>query len=101
MPNAPKTCRAALLKAYREPLAVEEVQVPTEIEPGAMLGKNDASSICGSDMPAWENPPPASMGSAVGRPVGPGHAMMGRVADLGILKHGSLGRPGKEGARSS
>jgi D-arabinose 1-dehydrogenase-like Zn-dependent alcohol dehydrogenase len=50
MPNAPKTCRAALLKAYREPLAVEEVQVPQEIEPGALLVKNDASSICGSDM---------------------------------------------------
>ena len=53
MPNAPKTCRAALLKAYREPLTVEEVPMPREIEAGAMLVKNDASSICGSDMHAW------------------------------------------------
>jgi L-iditol 2-dehydrogenase len=72
MPNAPRTCMAALLKAYREPLAVEEVPLPRELEPGAMLVRNDASSICGSDMHAWENPPPASMGIAVELPVVPG-----------------------------
>ncbi len=99
MPNAPRTCLAALLKAYREPLAVEEVPLPQEIEPGAMLVKNDASSICGSDMHAWENPPPASMGIAVALPVVPGHEMMGRIADLGTVRHDSLGRPLKEGDR--
>jgi L-iditol 2-dehydrogenase len=99
MPNAPKTCMAALLKAYREPLAVEEVPLPQELEPGAMLVKNDVSSICGSDMHAWENPPPASMGIAVNLPVVPGHEMMGRIADLGTVKDDSLGRPLKEGDR--
>ena len=99
MPNAPKTCRAALLKAYREPLAVEEVPMPREIEAGAMLVKNDASSICGSDMHAWESPPPASMGITVGLPVVPGHEMMGRIADLGTVKQDSLGHPLKEGDR--
>jgi L-iditol 2-dehydrogenase len=99
MPNAPKTCMAALLKAYREPLAVEEVPLPQELEPGAMLVKNDASSICGSDMHAWENPPPASMGIAVALPVVPGHEMMGRIADLGTVGSDSLGRPLKEGDR--
>ncbi len=99
MPNAPKTCMAALLKAYREPLAVEEVALPQELEAGAMLVKNDASSICGSDMHAWENPPPASMGIAVSLPVVPGHEMMGRIADLGTVTHDSLGRPLREGDR--
>ncbi|MGO9058716.1 MAG: zinc-binding dehydrogenase [Candidatus Binataceae bacterium] len=99
MPNAPKTCRAALLKAYREPLAVEEVPLPREIEAGAMLVKNDASSICGSDMHAWESPPPASMGITVNLPVVPGHEMMGRIADIGNVKQDSLGHPLKEGDR--
>ncbi len=99
MPNAPKTCKAALLKAYREPLAVEDVPLPQELEPGAMLVRNDASSICGSDMHAWENPPPASMGIAVELPVVPGHEMMGRIADAGSVRTDALGRPLKEGDR--
>src|SRR5215469_4566151 len=99
MPNAPKTCMAALLKAYREPLEVEEVPLPPELEAGAMLIKNDASSICGSDMHAWESPPPASIGIAVELPVVPGHEMMGRIADLGTVRQDSLGRPLKEGDR--
>jgi len=99
MPNTPKTCLAALLKAYREPLEVEEVPLPQEIEPGAMLVRNDASSVCGSDMHAWDSPPDGSLGVTSALPVVPGHEMVGRIADLGTVRQDALGRTLKEGDR--
>ncbi len=80
MTTIPSSCRAAMLVAPREPVEVREVQVPDRVEPGALLVKTLAATVCATDVHTWE-------GDMVGRgaplPMIMGHEMMGRVVAMG------------------
>ena len=50
----PATARAAALVGYGEPLELMDVQVPDRLEPGALLVRTAAATICASDVHLWE-----------------------------------------------
>jgi propanol-preferring alcohol dehydrogenase len=70
--------KAAVVRAYREPLSLEEVPVP-EVAPGQVLVKVAACGVCHTDLHAadgdWPVKPPL--------PFIPGHEGVGRVAAVG------------------
>ncbi len=76
MDELPKTSRAAVLRAPREPVEIREIEILPP-EPGAIVAEVVAATVCGTDVhmlhgdlqPEW--------------PVGLGHEMVGRVAALG------------------
>jgi threonine dehydrogenase-like Zn-dependent dehydrogenase len=49
MADIPKTCKAAVLVEYGQPLEIHEVEIP-EVEPGAILVKVLLAGICGTDV---------------------------------------------------
>jgi len=70
--------KAAVVRAYREPLSLEEVPVP-EVPPGQILVKVAACGVCHTDLHAadgdWPVKPPL--------PFIPGHEGVGHVAAVG------------------
>lgn len=70
--------KAAVVRAYREPLALEEVPIP-EVGPGQILVKLAACGVCHTDLHAadgdWPVQPPL--------PFIPGHEGVGTVAAVG------------------
>ena len=48
--NMPKTMQAAILVKLREPLVVDEVDLPSELDVGQVLVRVHASGICGSQL---------------------------------------------------
>jgi propanol-preferring alcohol dehydrogenase len=73
-----RTMKAAVVHAYREPLAIEEVPVP-EVPAGQVLVKVAACGVCHTDLHAadgdWPVRPPL--------PFIPGHEGVGHVAAVG------------------
>ncbi|MGW4034419.1 zinc-binding dehydrogenase [Streptomyces sp. NPDC004838] len=79
--DIPKTSRAAVLTAHGEPLDVRELPVPGELEPGALLVRIEAATVCGSDLHLWDGSLAGSQALAL--PVIPGHEMVGSVVRIG------------------
>lgn len=75
----PATSKAAVLRRFGTPLRIEEVPIPREVEPGAIITKIDVCSICGTDVHLWQG----SLSLKVDLPVIIGHEMVGRVVALG------------------
>ena len=48
-------CRAAVITAHNQPLTIERVPIP-DLEPGALLVKIAASTLCGTDVHRWHGP---------------------------------------------
>jgi threonine dehydrogenase-like Zn-dependent dehydrogenase len=93
----PSTCIAAVLTATTEPLELIPVQVPKQIEPGAMLVKTELATICGSDVHIWKG---AFSAEALKLPVILGHEMVGRVVAFGRgAEHDSVDTPLQLGDR--
>jgi L-iditol 2-dehydrogenase len=88
---ATKTGLASVVREYREPLEIVEYPVPRP-EPGALVVRVDATTMCGSDVHAWE-------GAYVGvlpaqTPLILGHEVVGVVEAIGSgAELDSLGRP--------
>ena len=91
--------RVVVLKGYREPLEIQEFDIP-DPEPGAVLLRMTQAGICGSDLHSWRGdrqqrlqPIPAA-GQAMG------HEGYGVIARLGkgVVTDWS-GRPVREGDR--
>lgn len=96
MTQLPELSRAAVLRAFKAPLAIEDVPVPHDVAPGAALVKIEACSICGTDVHLWQG----SLALKVNLPVIIGHEMVGRVVKLGAgIEHDSVGTPLREGDR--
>jgi D-arabinose 1-dehydrogenase-like Zn-dependent alcohol dehydrogenase len=94
----PATSRAAVLDSFGEPLSLREVQVPSELERGAMLVKIETSSVCGSDIHLCAGAMAPSL--KIELPVIPGHEMVGRIVRLGEgADRDSLGQPLEVGDR--
>lgn len=94
----PDTCRAAVLVEPSEPLEVQEVRVPGDLEPGALLVRTSTATICASDVHTWEG---AIQG--LGASAGPwilGHEVIGRVVKFGSgAETDSLGQQLRPGDR--
>ena len=71
--NLPTTSRAAVLRSFGDPLRIEEVPVPRDIEPGAILVRTESCTICGTDVHLWQG----SLALKVDLPVIVGHEMVG------------------------
>jgi L-iditol 2-dehydrogenase len=95
----PETCRAAAMVGPGVPLAILDVQVPARLEPGAILVRTTAATVCATDVHLWEG----SVGSKEAGsqfPVILGHETTGRVARLGAgVSTDSIGQPLREGDR--
>ena len=78
-----KTMKAAVVKAFGQPLVIEEVAVPTP-GPGQILVKIAASGVCHTDLHAAEGDWPVKPSP----PFIPGHEGVGHVAAVGAgVKH--------------
>ena len=97
MADIPTSCRAALLTGHQQPMEIAEVPIPQELEPGALLVRNTAATICASDVHLWEG----ESGSSSDRfPRILGHEMTGRVVRISEgAEHDSLGEPLRVGDR--
>jgi threonine dehydrogenase-like Zn-dependent dehydrogenase len=96
MTALPRHSRAAVLRRFGERLRVEEVPVPREIEPGAILARTEACSICGTDVHLWDG----TLALKVDLPVILGHEMVGRIVKLGAgAERDSVGQKLSEGDR--
>lgn len=79
--SIPETCRAAVLTEHGAPLEIRELPVPAELEPGALLVRIEAATVCGSDLHLWDGSLAGSQ--ALTLPVIPGHEMVGSVVRIG------------------
>jgi len=75
----PSFSRAAVLRRFAQPLTIEEIPVPQEIEAGAILVRIETCSVCGTDVHLWQG----SLSTTVQLPVILGHEMVGRIVALG------------------
>ncbi|MDB5842140.1 MAG: alcohol dehydrogenase [Herminiimonas sp.] len=96
MTTLPTVSRAAVLRKFNQPLSVEEVPVPQVIEPGAVLVRIEACSICGTDVHMADG----ELSLNVNLPVIIGHEMAGRVIAVGSgVERDSVGAPLRIGDR--
>lgn len=79
MTTIPGVSRAAVLRQFGQPLSVEEVPVPDRLEPGSLLVKTSACSICGTDVHLAGG----NLALKVDLPVIIGHEMTGRIVAKG------------------
>src|SRR3954452_11604654 len=71
--TVPSNSKAAVVRQFRTPLCIEEVPIPKELEPGAILTRIETCSICGTDVHLWQG----SLALKVELPVIIGHEMVG------------------------
>jgi L-iditol 2-dehydrogenase len=90
----PTSSRAAVITEFGEKLAVRELPVPS-LEPGALLVRIDAATVCGSDVHVWDGSLHAGGIRPIILPVVPGHEMAGVVVakageDIGYTGGGQV-----------
>ncbi len=92
----PEFSKAAVVRKFGAPIAIEDVPIPREIEPGAILTRIEMCSICGTDVHLWQG----SLAQNVELPVILGHEMVGRIVAWGPGKdRDSVGQPLRVGDR--
>jgi len=92
----PAFSKAAVLRKFGTPITIEEVPIPQEMEPGAILARIEACSICGTDVHLWQG----SLATTVELPVILGHEMVGRIIRIGAGNdRDSVGQPLRIGDR--
>jgi D-arabinose 1-dehydrogenase-like Zn-dependent alcohol dehydrogenase len=92
----PSFSKAAVVRQFGQPIAIEEVPVPREIEPGAILVRIEVCSVCGTDVHLWQG----SLASKIELPVILGHEMVGRILAMGAgVERDSVGQPLRTGDR--
>ena len=88
------SCRAAVVTAHNKPLEIQKVQIP-ELEPGALLVRISASTLCGTDVHRWHG----SLADSNSLPMITGHEPCGLVEDINGERTDILGAPVKRGDR--
>lgn len=98
MTEIPKTAKAAVLTGVNEPMEVWDVEIPTEMEYGSILLKQDISSICGSDIADLTKDIPRNRLRGFPRILG--HENVGRIVKFADgPRVDSVGQPLQEGDR--
>src|SRR5262245_54262099 len=77
--SIPSVSRAAVVRTFGVPIQIEEVPIPNELEPHAILVKTEMCSVCGTDVHLWQG----MLSTKVELPVILGHEMVGRIVALG------------------
>jgi len=87
-------CRAAVITAHNQPVEIQRVPIP-ELEPGALLVRIAASTLCGTDVHRWHGPlaPDDSL------PIITGHEPCGFIEAINGERTDILGNPVKPGDR--
>lgn len=88
-------CRAAVITAHNAPLEVQSVPIP-HLEPGALLVKIEASTLCGTDVHRWHGPM-ETRGDSL--PIITGHEPCGTIEAINGDRTDILGDPVKPGDR--
>jgi threonine dehydrogenase-like Zn-dependent dehydrogenase len=88
------TCRAAVITAHEKPLEIWDVQIP-ELDPGSVLVKMVASTLCGTDVHRWHGPLPKNDTL----PIITGHEPCGVVEEVCGEKTDILGNTIRKGDR--
>lgn len=83
---------AAVVTAFNEPLEVRRVAIP-ELEIGAMLGRVDAATLCGTDVHLWHGRNAAKL------PYIPGHETTLVIEEINGPRDDVLGQPLSVGDR--
>ncbi|KHK95477.1 alcohol dehydrogenase [Microbacterium mangrovi] len=91
----PTHTRAAVLTAHGEPLELQDLPLPAEIEPGAALVRIGVSTLCGTDIEIWSG----KMSFPGMLPMVLGHEMVGEIVAVGAGTVDALGRPLAPGDR--
>ncbi len=87
-------CRAAVVTAHNQPLEIQRVPIP-DLEPGALLVRIEASTLCGTDVHRWHGPLPD--GDSL--PIITGHEPCGTIEVINGQRTDILGNPVKPGDR--
>ena len=87
-------CRAAVITAHNEPLEIQQVPIP-DLNPGSLLVKITASTLCGTDVHRWHGP--LSGGDSL--PIITGHEPCGIVEEINGDRTDILGNPVRKGDR--
>jgi L-iditol 2-dehydrogenase len=87
-------CRAAVVTAYNEPLEIQNVPIPP-LEPGALLVRIAASTICGTDVHRWKAP----FAGSEKLPIISGHEPCGYIEEINGPRNDILGNPVSPGDR--
>ena len=88
------TCRAAVITAHEKPLEIWDVNIPN-LDPGSVLVKMVASTLCGTDVHRWHGPLPKNDTL----PIITGHEPCGVVEEVSGEKNDILGNPIRKGDR--
>ncbi|OZA76760.1 MAG: alcohol dehydrogenase, partial [Azorhizobium sp. 39-67-5] len=75
----PEFSRAAVVRRFGEPVKIECVPIPRAPEPGALIVRTTACSICGTDVHLSRG----NLSLTVDLPIILGHEMVGRVVAIG------------------
>src|SRR5574341_207190 len=89
-----KDCRAAVITAHNQPLEIQRISIP-DLEPGALLVRIEASTLCGTDVHRWHGP--LEGGDTL--PIITGHEPCGYVEAINGERTDILGKPVKPGDR--
>lgn len=87
-------CRAAVITAHNQPLEIQNVPIP-ELEPGALLVRITASTLCGTDVHRWHGP----LGGGDSLPIITGHEPCGTIEEINGTRTDILGNPVNAGDR--
>jgi len=87
-------CRAAVITAHHQPLEIQRVPIP-DLEPGALLVRIEASTLCGTDVHRWHGP----LGGGDSLPIITGHEPCGIVERVNGERTDILDQPVKPGDR--
>ena len=89
-----RDCRAAVITEHNKPLTIERVPIP-DLEPGALLVRITASTLCGTDIHRWHGP----LGGGDSLPIITGHEPCGIVEEINGRRTDILGSPVEPGDR--
>ena len=87
-------CLAAVITAHNEPIDIQRVPIP-ELDPGALLVRITASTLCGTDVHRWHGP----LRSGDSLPIITGHEPCGIIEEINGTRTDILGDPVKPGDR--
>ncbi len=91
----PTSTEAAVLVEFNADVQLQELRLPTELEPGAVLVEIVNATLCGTDVEIWQGkmPMPEML------PMVLGHEMIGRIIGVGAGAKDVLGRELQAGQR--
>src|SRR5699024_1964207 len=91
----PTSTRAAVLTEHGQELQLQDLPLPSAVEPGAALVRNKCSTLCGTDVEIWAG----KMTFPGMLPMVLGHEMAGEVLAVGEGTVDAVGRPVRVGDR--